>query len=245
MGQGVPYEFLTLYFILNFMQAVILAAGKGTRLRPITYHVPKPMVRVAGKNLLEHNLDKLPKEIDEIIFVIGYLGEQIKNHFGDEFEGRKIKYIRQKELYGTGHALHVCKNLLKDRFLVMMGDDIYNKDDIKRCIKHDFVMLVSEVSGKFSGGRIKLNKDGNLEDIVEGTHKRKTSLVNTGLYVLTDKFFDYKLVQLPDRKEYGLPQTLVTMARDYPVKIEKATSWLQISDLKGLERAKKILEKNR
>jgi NDP-sugar pyrophosphorylase family protein len=188
------------------------------------------------------NINKLPKEIDEIILVVGYLGEQIRNHFGDEFEGRKIKYVKQKDLFGTGHALHLCKSILKEKFIVMMGDDIYNKDDIKRCIKHDFVILVSEVGGKFSGGRIKLNKDGNLEDIIEGTHKRNTSLVHTGLCVLTEKFFDYDLVQLEGRKEYGLPQTLVKMAKDYSVKIEKATSWYQISDLKGLERAGKILE---
>lgn len=225
------------------MQAVILAAGQGKRLRPLTYHIPKPMARIAGKNLLEHNIDKLPPEIDEIIFVVGHLGEQIINHFGNEYKGRRIKYVKQKDLLGTGHALHACKDILKDKFLVIMGDDIYSEDDIKKCLKYDLVMLASEVKGKFSGGRIKLNKDGFLEDIVEGTHKRNSSLVNTGLYVVNDKFFDYKLVPLEGKKEYGLPQTLIKMSKDYPIKIEKATSWYQISDLKGLERAKKILEK--
>ena len=82
------------------MQAVILAAGNGTRLRPITNHVPKPMIKIGNKTLLEYNIDNLPSEVDEIIFVIGYLGEQIKDYFGSEFKGKKIKYVEQKELLG-------------------------------------------------------------------------------------------------------------------------------------------------
>jgi bifunctional UDP-N-acetylglucosamine pyrophosphorylase/glucosamine-1-phosphate N-acetyltransferase len=224
------------------MQAVILAAGMGTRLRPLTYHVPKPMIRINGKNLLERNIEILPKEINEIILVIGYLGEQIKNHFGDEFAGRKIKYVKQKELLGTGHALHSCKNILKDKFLVMMGDDLYGREDIERIIKHDCAIMASEIHGKFTGGRIKLDSQGYLEDIIEGTHKRNVSLANIGLYVMPKKFFDYDLVPLEGRKEFGLPQTLVKMAKDIPVNIEKTTSWLPIIDLSSLERAKKLVQ---
>lgn len=225
------------------MQAVILAAGRGTRLRPLTYHVPKPMIRIAGKNLIEHNIDRLPKEVDELIFVINYLGEQIINHFGNELAGRKVRYVKQKKLLGTGHALTMCKKFLGKKFLVMMADDIYSADDIKRCLKHERCILAREVNGKFAGGRIKLDSSGHLEDIIEGVHNRKKSLVNTGFYVLTDKFFKYDLVRIEGKKEYGLPQTIVKLARDLPIKIEKATFWLQISDLAGLRNAEKILKR--
>lgn len=225
------------------MQAVFLAAGRGTRLRPLTYHVPKPMIRVAGKNLIEHNIDKLPEEIDEIVFVIGYLGEQIMNHFGDEYRGRKIKYVKQNKLLGTGHAIHTCREVLKDRFLVMMGDDVYDADDIKRCVAHDQCILTQEVSGKFSGGRIILNPQGTLDDIIEGIHNRSKSLANVGLYVIRKEFFDYDLVKIKDKDEYGLPQTLVKVARDIPVIIEKANFWLPVGDLNALKRAEKILKK--
>lgn len=225
------------------MQAVILAAGRGTRLRPLTYHVPKPMIRVAGKNLIEHNINNLPDEIDELIFVVSYLKEQIKNHFGCELEGREIKYIEQKRLLGTGHALQLCKPMLKDRFLVIMSDDIYAKADTERCLTHEQCILVKEVGGKFIGGRIKLNSSGMLEDIVEGVHNRTKNLVNTGLYVVNENFFNYDLVKLPNRKEYGLPQTLVRMAKDHPVEIERAQDWIQISGVACLKRAEKILMK--
>ena len=223
------------------MQAVILAAGFGKRLRPITYHVPKPMIRIAGKNLIEHNLDILPDEIDELIIVVNYLKEQIINHFGSNYKGRKIKYVRQKDMLGTGHALSICKEYLRNRFLVMMGDDIYSRVDIERSIKHEQCILAQAVSGKFIGGRIKLDSNGNLDDIVEGVHNKSKSLSNVGLYVATKKFFEYDLVRIPGRKEYGLPQTLVKLAQDNPINIEKVENWIQISDLEGLKRAEKRL----
>lgn len=224
------------------MQVVILAAGRGTRLRPLTYHVPKPMLRLAGKNLIEHNLEKLPSEIDEVILVVNYLKEQIINHFGKEFSGRKISYVEQSKPLGTGHALHACKNHLADRFIVMMGDDLYSADDIEKCLQHENCMLVKEISGTFSGGRIQLTPEGKLKDIKEGKHRRDKSLVNTGLYVMTKPFFEYELFKAPDKKEYYLPQTLVKMAQDYPVEIEKATEWIQISDLAGFKRAEELLK---
>lgn len=224
------------------MQAIILAAGLGTRLRPLTYDTPKPMLKIGGKSLLEYNIERLPEEVDEIIFVVKYLKEQIVDFFGQEFNGRKVAYIEQDEPLGTGHALYVCKDKIRDRFLVLMGDDIYSKEDMKKCLQYDNCMLTNEIEGEFSGGRIQLTSDGNLQDIIEGKHSRDKSLVNTGFYVLKPEIFNYEPVQIPGSKEFGLPQTLVKMAKDYPVKIEKASEWIQISDIEGLKRAENILK---
>lgn len=225
------------------MQCVVLAAGQGTRLRPLTYHVPKPLIKVAGKNLLEHKLDILPPEIKQIILVVGYLAEQIENHFGKKYQGKEIIYVRQKKLLGSGGAINLCKSILEERFLVMNGDDIYGQEDIVSCLKYDQAMLTQEVHGKYIGGRIKLNGQGNLADIVEGIHNREQSLVNAGLYVLTRKFFDYDLVPIKNGAEYGLPQTLVDLAQDYPVKIVNAKFWLQVNSFDDLKRAEKFLLK--
>lgn len=113
------------------MQAVILAAGVGIRMRPLTETVPKPLLKVAGKPLIEYTLAALPNEIDEVIIVIGYLGEQIIKHFGESFDGKKIRYVKQKNLEGTARALFEAREFITDRFLVLMSDDIYSKNDIE------------------------------------------------------------------------------------------------------------------
>src|SRR3989344_2665566 len=107
------------------MQAVILAAGLGTRMGELTKRTPKPLLKIGDQNLLERNLENLPPEIKEVVLVIGYLGGQIRKHFGNKWRGRTIRYVEQKEPKGTAHALFICQELLEDRFLVLMGDDLY------------------------------------------------------------------------------------------------------------------------
>jgi NDP-sugar pyrophosphorylase family protein len=92
------------------MQCVILAAGKGTRLRPLTDTIPKPLVKVAGRPLLDHIVEALPSSVNELIIVTGYLEEQIHTHCGKSFHGRKVTYVHQEEQKGTAHALWLCKD---------------------------------------------------------------------------------------------------------------------------------------
>jgi NDP-sugar pyrophosphorylase family protein len=106
------------------MQAVILAGGLGTRLYPLTKTVPKPMVPVGGVPYLEHQLRLLRKQsITDIVLLIGYLGDQIENHFGDGAEfGISIAYSKEESPLGTGGALRQAIDLLADSFLVIYGD---------------------------------------------------------------------------------------------------------------------------
>jgi len=227
------------------MQVVVLAAGAGTRLRPLTNNRPKPLVPVAGKSIVEHTLAALPGAITEIIFVIGYRGDQIQDKFGAEFAGRPLRFIRQKKLFGTGHALRACRKILGERFLVLMGDNIYCRRDMEKCLAYEQAMLVDEVKGRFAGGRIKLDKQGNLSAILEGIHHQNLSLVNTGLYVLNRGYFDLDLVRLPGpKKEYGLPQAIAQGAAGNPVKIVKASRWIQITSPGDVKRAEKLLGKS-
>ncbi|MBU6390492.1 NTP transferase domain-containing protein, partial [Patescibacteria group bacterium] len=87
------------------MQAVILAAGRGVRMNHLTANTPKPLLSVGKANLIEWKLSALPTEFDEIIIIVGYLGEQIRKHFGDQFGGKRVRYAEQKDLNGTGGAL--------------------------------------------------------------------------------------------------------------------------------------------
>jgi len=122
------------------IQAVILAGGLGTRLRPLTRTVPKPMVPVAGVPYLEYQLRLLAgQEIRDIVILAGYLGDQIQHHFGDGSRlGIRIKYSFEPELLGTGGALRKAEALLEDAFLVLFGDSylqIDYKDVFKRLIE--------------------------------------------------------------------------------------------------------------
>lgn len=224
------------------MQIVILAAGRGTRMKDLTDNVPKPMLEINGKPILAYKIEALPKEIDEVIFVIGYLGNQIQKYFGDFYAGRKIFYVVQKELNGSGAAVHLAKGLLKNDFVVMMGDDLYIKDDVSKILKHEFAVLGLEVLNPRQFGVISMNENGALEEIVEKPDIDGRALANIGLYKLNKKFFDYAFVSI-GKGEFGLPQTLAVLAKDFPVKVEKASDWFAIGNPDDLERAKYIINR--
>lgn len=200
------------------MQAVILAAGLGTRMGELTKNTPKPLLKIQDKTLLEHNLIAMPPEIDEVVLVVGYLHEQIKSYIGEQFLGKKITYVHQDELKGTGHALSLCKGVLAERFLVIMGDDLYYEKDLQELVKRELAILVWKMKDdEFKNDRqaiVKINGHGELQDIVERQPAVKGTLVNTGAYVLDEKFFQYPLVLagMP-AKEYGLPQTFLQMVK--------------------------------
>ena len=225
------------------MQAFILAAGKGVRMRPLTYDIPKPMVKVAGKNLLEHKLDQLPESIGEVIMVVGYLGDQIINYFGREYQGKKITYVRQEELSGTGKALWLARGQIKGKFISLMGDDIYLRQDLEKCLEYDWAVLAQKVAGPARGGRIVFRSDGHLQEIIEGEHNHEHEhLMNTGVFVMEPEIFNYELVKLPGKEEWGLPQTLVQAAQDFDVKIVIASFWLPVTDVNDLKKAEQILK---
>ncbi|MEI6588041.1 MAG: nucleotidyltransferase family protein [Candidatus Moraniibacteriota bacterium] len=224
------------------MQAVILAAGRGKRMKNLTDEVPKPMLKLKGKPILEHKINMLPKEIDEIIFVIGYCGDYIIRHFKRYFGGRKIVYVYQDKINGTGGALHLARSVLRDKFLVIMGDDLYHKKDLKRMLKHNLAILGHEVEDTSKFGIIKTNRKGYMVDVIEKPKKSKDKLANTAVYMLNKKFFDYDLVPIGGG-EFGLPQTLAKMSSKYNIAVEKATEWHSIGSPDDLKSAEKVLYK--
>lgn len=224
------------------MQAVILAAGRGKRMKNLTDEIPKPMLKIKGKPILEHKINMLPKEIDEIVFVIGYCGDYIIRHFKRYFSGRRIIYVYQDKMTGTGGALHLARSVLNDKFLVIMGDDLYHKKDLKRMLKHSLAILGHEVEDVTKFGIIKTDKKGHMVEVVEKPKKSKDKLANAAVYMLNKKFFDYELVPIGGG-EFGLPQTLAKMAGEYKIKVEKATAWHAIGSPEDLKSAEKVLHK--
>lgn len=224
------------------MQAIILAAGKGTRMRPLTYDIPKPMLPVLEKPILEYTLSFLPKEIDEVIFVVNYLGDHIQKYFGNKFGGRRITYVKQETLNGTGGAVHCCKDLIRENFLVLMGDDLYHRNDLIEMIEFPFAILALEVDDCSKFGVFKIDKNQHLVDIIEKPKEGGKGLANIGAYVLNKKFFDYPLVSV-SKTEFGLPQTLALMAQDENIKILTARDWFPIGNPEDLGKAEEAVKR--
>jgi UDP-N-acetylglucosamine diphosphorylase / glucose-1-phosphate thymidylyltransferase / UDP-N-acetylgalactosamine diphosphorylase / glucosamine-1-phosphate N-acetyltransferase / galactosamine-1-phosphate N-acetyltransferase len=224
------------------MQAVILAAGRGKRMKGLTQAVAKPMLKIKGKPILEHKINALPKKIKEVVFIIGYHGEHIIKHFKRFFNGKRITYVFQHHINGTGGALHMAKSILDDKFLVMMGDDLYHKKDIANLLKHDLAILGYEVDNPSLFGVIKTNRRGYMVDVIENPKTNEYKLANAGVYVLNKKFFEYELI--PKKKgdsEFGLPQTMAQMAKDHKIKVEKARAWHPIGNPDDLKEAGNVL----
>ena len=200
------------------------------------------MLLVKGKPILEHILNFLPDEISEVILVVNYLSDQIKDYFKDEFGGRKIIYVFQKVLNGTGGAVHACKEHLKGRFLVLNGDDLHWKPDLERLCHEELAALAYEVEDPSKFGVLMTDEKGNLVGSIEKPRTSEYRLIATGAYVLNQKFFGYELVPIV-KNEFGLPQTLAVMAKDYPVKILKANRWFPIGNPDDLKKAQVEIEK--
>ncbi|MDD5083657.1 MAG: sugar phosphate nucleotidyltransferase [Candidatus Moranbacteria bacterium] len=222
------------------MQCVILAAGRGTRMGELTKELPKPMIEVLGLPILAHKIDMLPASFHEVILVVGYRKEVITEYFGDEWNGRTITYVEQRELNGTAGAVHFVKDLVYDRFLVTMGDDIYATEDIEKLMQHPLALLGYYTQDAASFGLVTIDDANHLMGVVERPHRLGEGLVNTGAYILNTDFFSYPPVPISET-EFGLPQTLVKMSLDYPVMVEVTTRWLPFGNPNDVALAERLL----
>ena len=224
------------------MQAVILAAGRGVRLHPLTYTTPKPMLKVLGRPILEHLLDSLPSPVDEAIIVVGYLAERIKDHFGSEYEGRRIRYAHQQEQLGTFDALHAARAFLKgDSFLCLVGDDFYTTEDLEELTRHDLAMLVMERDdpGRFN---ICTERDGFLHDIVKKPeHDSGPYMIFTGACVLTNDIFPEQIVY-NTHHEQSLPHAMLSLSRRHPIRMIRARFWHSITSPEDISAAERMLK---
>jgi len=223
------------------MQCIILAAGKGTRLRPLTENTPKPLVEVNNKALLDHIVEALPSAIDELIIVTGYLGEQIREHCGDEFHGRKVTYLHQEEQNGTAKALWLCKDLIKGRFLFMFADDIHGKNDLARAVSYSRSMLVSQVDNPEKFGIVVRRPDGTISQMIEKPEHAPSNCASTGAMVLDKSIFEYEPLESETIKgEFYLTEVIERYSKDFPIAVVEQNTWIPIANLDDVERANAI-----
>lgn len=213
----------------------------------LTETLPKPMLEVAGKTLLEYKFDVLPEDVHEIILIVGYLKEEIIERFGDSYKGKRLIYIEQENIVGgTMDALLQAKGILTEKFLVMMGDDIYSSADITAVLAHDWALLVQRVPDTAVGGRVVIDADHNVLDIIEGGSGE--GAVNTNMFALDSRIFDFPPIpKAPDSTELGLPQTVLaaSKASGIPLNVVEATRWIQITNPEDIAKAEKLLSTER
>lgn len=193
------------------MKAVILAAGEGQRMRPLTANRPKVMLPVASKPILEHLLDEVKGAgIREFIFVVGYGDKQVRNYFGDgEKWGVKIAYSEQRKQLGTADAIRMADSMVEGNFIVINGDIVVNRADIKRLLKNSHnTMSVIKVKDPRGLGIVELSED-KVINIHEKTAKPPTLMANAGLYLFTPEIFEViaKTEKSP-RGEYEITDSL-------------------------------------
>jgi UDP-N-acetylglucosamine diphosphorylase / glucose-1-phosphate thymidylyltransferase / UDP-N-acetylgalactosamine diphosphorylase / glucosamine-1-phosphate N-acetyltransferase / galactosamine-1-phosphate N-acetyltransferase len=207
------------------MKAVILAAGRATRMGELCKTIHKCMLPIAGKPLLQWNMENL--SVDEFIIIVGYRKQEIMNYFGQEFQGKKITYLVQDEQKGTGHALLQAKNAIgnDENFIILMGDDWYPKTDIPNQLT--IFAHQAEHAKKFG---VLETKDNSLSGISEKPPGAKNKLVNIGFYILNEKIFS-ELEQLKEspRDELELTDAVVALAKKEKIHVKEISGWKGIA----------------
>ncbi len=172
------------------MKAIIMAAGKSTRTYPLTLTRPKPLLKVANRTILKHQLDSLHGVVDGVVLVVGYRKEMIQEAFGSEYAGMTIEYVEQTEQLGTGHAVLQCADHVDGPFLVMNGDDLYDAGDLAKLAATTNAALVKRVDNPRIFGIFEADDTGRVIHLVEKPEEPRSDLANVGVYSLTPDIFD-------------------------------------------------------
>lgn len=215
------------------MKAVILAAGEGRRMRPLTANRPKVMLPVAGKPLLEHLLVEVKASgVNDFIFIVGYGDEQVRSHFGDGSRwGVQIEYGRQRKQLGTADAIRMVADEVDGNFLAMNGDHIVGREDVKKLLKSKQNTIgVIEVENAEGLGILEL-KDGKVVGVYEKVKNPPTMMANPGLYFFTPDIFDaIAETEKSPRGEYEITDSLkILMKTKTGLNYLEIGSWVDLS----------------
>ena len=207
------------------MKAVVLAAGEGVRLQPITLTRPKHLISIGGKPVLEHCLNAIKAcGISEIIMVVHYMAEAIRKYFGSgEKLGLKIEYAYQKSVLGTGNAVSVAEPYVDGDFLLVYGDLLFTAEALKKVLelynqrKPSATLSVVRVERTEDYGIVDAEADGKVKRIIEKPRREEapTNLANAGLYVFTHEIFEKaKRISASSRGEWEITDAIELILKD-------------------------------
>jgi bifunctional UDP-N-acetylglucosamine pyrophosphorylase/glucosamine-1-phosphate N-acetyltransferase len=207
------------------MKAVLLAAGAGERLMPITATRPKHLIKVAGKPILQFCLEAVKKAgINEVIVITHYMGEAIQEYFGDGSKlGLKLTYHEQGKLLGTGNAAEIAEPYIDSNFILVYGDLLFSQNAIVDVLKKFgngnsiAAMGVVPVDRPENYGVVEIDPDWRVKGLVEkpGFGKASSNLVNAGIYVFSKKVFDViRRTKVSIRGEWELTDAISTFVEE-------------------------------
>lgn len=207
------------------MKAVLLAAGAGERLQPLTSTRPKHLLKVGGKPILQFCLEAVKRAgIDEAIVVTHYMGEAIQGYFGDGKKmGLKITYVKQPKILGTGNAAGVAEPYLDGDFVLVYGDLLFGQDAVKDVLskfkrgKTAAVMGVVAVDKPENYGIIEQDAQKHVKRIVEkpAAGKAPSNLANAGVYAFSKEVFDkIRQTKASVRGEWELTDAITMLAEE-------------------------------
>lgn len=222
------------------MDAVLLAAGLGTRLRPHTLTTPKPLLPVQGRPILDWTLGALPKCVDRVIVVTHYLAEQVEAYLRGQRFFAEWATVPQGDPRGTGDALRKCRAQIRsEKFLVINGDDLFGAADLARLADCPAGLIVQQVQEPKKFGIAFVKKDGTLEKLVEKPDLPPPQLANTGAYVFPRSVFDFEIALSP-RGEYEITDFVSQLAKVQPVHVVRSTFWFPIGTEEAWNAAQKM-----
>ncbi len=202
------------------MKIIMPVAGKGTRLRPHTHAIPKALIRVAGKPIISHIIEQLlGLNYSEFIFIIGHLGDQIRDYLEYKYPNVNMKFIRQREYKGLGHAIYQSKSAFKEDepMLVVLGDIIFSADVVSAA-ESDYNMVgVMEVEDARKFGIVMVDKNDMVTNMIEKPDNPPTNLAITGLYYFKSAHTLFTSIEyiiqekIKTRNEYQLTDAMKNM----------------------------------
>jgi NDP-sugar pyrophosphorylase family protein len=222
------------------MDAIILAAGLGTRLRPYTLQTPKPLLTVRGRPILDWTLGALPRRVRRVVVVVHYLAEQVEAYLKGQKHFSAWATVLQEQPRGTGDALRRCRaQIQSDQFLVLNGDDLFGARDLAALADCQAGLLVHPVDEPRRFGIAFLRADGTLERLVEKPDLDGRRLANTGAYVFPKKVFEAEL-KLSPRGEYEITDYVTALTEQQPVQVVQANFWLPIGTVEAWQKAQEV-----
>jgi NDP-sugar pyrophosphorylase family protein len=219
------------------VDAIILAAGLGTRLRPHTLTTPKPLLPVRGRPILDWALGALPPEVDRVLVVVNYLADQIEAYLAGQRRVPRWEAVRQEQPRGTGDAFRCCRDrIASERFLVLNGDDLYGAADLAKLAACPAGLLVHPVDEPRRYGIAFLRSDGSLEKLVEKPDLHGRHLANTGAYLFPKEVFGTELT-VSERGEFEITDYVTALASRRRVEVIETRFWLPIGNVEAWQSA--------